>query len=152
MTSGVRSKATTIATITEVTTLSRLPTMMDRNPVWIFHLKILIVVLQEDMAAKTVVTPASFLLSSAKYPERHRPKKILSTWPAGRCTAQRDISHARRAGVPVRTRSRFEYIIQGLPNCLCLWKVVEAEALTKTLPNLMSTSLLLMETKAKCCG
>ena len=62
------------------------------------------------------------------------------------------LSHARRAGVPVRTRSRFDYIMQGLPNCLCLWKVVEAETLTENLPYLMSTSLLLMGTKAKCPG
>ena len=34
--------------------------------------------------------------------------------------------------------------------CLCLWKVVEAEALPKNLPNLMFTSLLLIGTKAKC--
>ena len=54
--------------------------------------------------------------------------------------------------MPVRRRSPFDYTIQGLPNCLCLWKVVEAEALTKNLPNLVSTSLLLMETKAKCPG
>ena len=52
----------------------------------------------------------------------------------------------------MRTRSRFDYTIQDLPNCLCLWKVVEAEALTKTLPNLMSTSLLPMDTKAQCPG
>ena len=32
LTSGVRAKATMIATMTEVTTLCRLPTMMDRNP------------------------------------------------------------------------------------------------------------------------
>ena len=64
LTSGVRAKATTTATMTEVTTLSRLPTMMDRNPAWIFHLKTSIALLQEDMASKTVVTPASFLPST----------------------------------------------------------------------------------------
>ena len=39
LTSGVRAKATITAMMTEMTTLSRLPTMMNRNPAWIFHLK-----------------------------------------------------------------------------------------------------------------
>ena len=84
LTSGVRAKETMIATMTKVTVLCRLPTMMDRIKLKYFTcMMTLIALLQEDMAAKTVITPASFLpsesfLFSDKYPERHRAKKIPS--------------------------------------------------------------------------
>ena len=54
-------------------------------------------------------------------------KKYLPPWLAACWT----LPHARRSDVPVRRRSPFGYTIRGLPNFLYLWKVVEAEALTK---------------------
>ena len=54
------------------------------------------------------------------------------SFPLGLLAAgEREETLSRRTGVPVRTIFRFDYTIQSLPICLCLWKVVVAEALTK---------------------
>ena len=106
---------------------------MDRNPAKIFHLKTLIGLLQDEMTAKTAITPVSFLRStyfllSAKCPGRQHAKKKEE---------KKDLPHWR-AGVPVKTKTRFDYTIQGQTVCqaafVCgrLWKLKHLQKSTKS--------------------
>ena len=109
----------------------------EQKPDLVIHLTTSIALLQEGMAAKTVITPAPFLSStyflfSNKYLELHLATKNLSSLACSLLNSAK--RNCRTCTVLVSQWG--EYLILTTPsrlspNCLCLREVLQAEALTK---------------------